>query len=284
MTTVRLTLALCLTIFLSMALHTSLYAPIYDFRKDPAPGHYTKSEWDAAGKKYFTIENHTPHEVYIRIGYRACDFTGFQLKPKQSATIQKAPGCVPYLVSGNMTLNDGSVVDIQNPFNRGDILGTNVTWQVKGDKSSAHIILPGEDCVEKYELIENTDVYTLKAGDCVLGNRDLPKSFMIDNTTSRDVYVRISYGTSGCRATGFRMKPGQKARIFKAYGCVPQLISTDPARKSKGFVPYENDIPGHLKWDITDGSVEYGGAWKCDTTEKDRCFYDTGGGWNMVLK
>jgi hypothetical protein len=147
-----LSLALCLTICLSMALHTSLYAPVYDLRNRSSSDmtdrwnsmlnkynvrYLDESEYKAQGGKVFRIVNNTGHEVYIRIGYEACEFTGLQIEGGyyvKEGSIYKAPGCIPINVTGYY-YKDGKPIAIPNDIRgrRMDQLGE-LYWLVFADK------------------------------------------------------------------------------------------------------------------------------------------------------
>jgi hypothetical protein len=95
-------------ICLQAALHTTLYAPIYDLTKNPSQAHQEWDEYKIKGNKSFSVKNNLDRKEYVRIGYKGpvgpvCEYTGFVLNPGQTGKVLKSPICQPYIVSSGTT-------------------------------------------------------------------------------------------------------------------------------------------------------------------------------------
>jgi hypothetical protein len=130
-----LTLALCLTICLSLAIHTPLQAKIHDYTKKNELGEFVTqgviNEFNDYGPykgNTFQVYNGSTQRIYIRIGYifynggdceGDCEYTGFILDPGQTGKIHKHTYCNPINVSGHFYTQDNVVKgDIPNPIRK----------------------------------------------------------------------------------------------------------------------------------------------------------------------
>jgi hypothetical protein len=109
--------------------------------------------WDtnSTGDKSFSVKNSSSHTIYVRIGYTACDATGFILAPNQTGQIAKAPGCIPSAITGHMYKN-GQLVDLDHSKAlKGLAAGENqhFIWHVENSGNTGSIQFP---TLSKYKM------------------------------------------------------------------------------------------------------------------------------------
>lgn len=213
--TVIITLALCL----GAGQHSPVSAAVYDFtNRDANDANLLEKEYHAAGGKTISVKNESSNNIYLRIGYEACEFTGFKLKPGQTGRVYKSPFCVPFNVSGHFLAEDGKVIgDIQNPIfkKRMDEIG-NLQWNVDNDGLRYLGAWKDGEWLEGPALAEGGFM-----GAFIPGN--VPKKVTVSNHTERRVYIRIGY--EACQFDGFYLAKGESKAITKAAGCVPYVVS-----------------------------------------------------------
>jgi hypothetical protein len=243
MENMKKTTAIALALCLGIALHNPLSATVYDFtNRDANDPNLLHKEYHAAGGKTISVKNESSNNIYLRIGYEACEFTGFKLKPGQTGRVYKSPFCVPFNVSGHFLAENGSVIgDIQNPMfkRRMEELGA-LEWEVDND---------GLRFVSN-EGPEST---------FILG--DVKKGVAVYNHTSHRVYIRIGY--EACKfdafyltagSPGFAGPRGSYKFINKEVGCVPYIVSgyiyLDGVTPTD-LVPYKGKVYGYRpEWRI----------------------------------
>jgi len=109
--------------------------------------------WDtnSTGDKSFSVKNSSSHTIYVRIGYTACDATGFILAPNQTGQIAKAPGCIPSAITGHMYKN-GQLVDLDHSkalkgLKKGE--NQHFIWHVENSGNTGSIQFP---TLSKYKM------------------------------------------------------------------------------------------------------------------------------------